>query len=75
MRSPGKYLRDCCSQSHSQCCTQTDWEARASPAGGRGLWGASYWGHREAAQKESQKATELGDNIQTSIKHKDVAQK
>lgn len=40
--SPGKYLRDCCSQSRWQCCIQTDWEARASPAGGRGLLGASY---------------------------------
>lgn len=52
--SPGKYLRDCCSQSRWQCCTQTDWEARASPAGGRGLLGASYWGHQEAVQTDRQ---------------------
>lgn len=52
--SPGKYLRDCCSQSHWQCCIQTDWEARASPAGGRGLLGASYWGRQEAVQTDRQ---------------------
>lgn len=52
-RSPGKYLRDCCSQSHWRCCIQTDWEARASPAGGRGLLGASYWGHQEAVQTDN----------------------
>lgn len=51
--SPGKYLRDCCSQSRWQCCSQTDWEARASPAGGRGLLGASYWGHQEAVQTDN----------------------
>lgn len=52
--SPGKYLRDCCSQSRWRCCTQTDSGARASPAGGRGLLGASYWGHQEAVQTDRQ---------------------
>lgn len=52
--SPGKYLRGCCSQSHWRCCIQTDWEERASPAGGRGRLGASYWGPQEAVQTDRQ---------------------
>lgn len=39
---PGKYLISCYFQSRWRCCILIGWEPCASPAGGRGLLGASY---------------------------------
>lgn len=39
---PGKCLTSCCCPSRWLCCTLIGWAPCASPAGGRGLSGASY---------------------------------
>lgn len=47
--APGRCLIGCCCPSHWRCCILIGWAACAS-AGGRGLSGASCWGHQEAVQ-------------------------